>query len=236
MSENIIYADLNLTKSTRPRLQKVTDVQGPTYAEVKVQSLDTNTPASCTASVGTSRSSRTRVAVFVALIILLLVLAVCLIILYLPTAGSSPGPKRSSNTSEEALGCLSAWERHEGKCYFFSQSEEIKDWNASRKECTEMNSDLVIIDDQDELNYLFSRSEGHYYFLGLTYFAREKKWKWINDMELSTDMFNIERNYSDYFCAVVGFGKVETESCSGSSTTRNMCEKTANILEEQKEN
>lgn len=28
MSENLIYADLNWTESTRPRLQKVTDVQG----------------------------------------------------------------------------------------------------------------------------------------------------------------------------------------------------------------
>ncbi|XP_074012727.1 killer cell lectin-like receptor subfamily B member 1B allele B [Numenius arquata] len=253
MSENIIYADLNLTESTRPRLQKVTDVQGSTYAEVKVQSLDTNAPASYTAS-GVSRSSRTRIAVFVALIILLLVLAVCLILMYLPTASGSPGSKTFSNTSEEALetgldpqwsgengkqsrmGCPPDWEKHGGKCYFFSQTHEIKDWNASRKECTDRNSDLVTIDNQDELKYLSVRPEGHYYFLGLTYSASEEKWKWINNMEHSTDMFNIEKNYSDYCCAVVGRGKVETASCSGSETTRYMCEKAANILEEQKEN
>lgn len=28
MSEKLVYADLNLTESTRPKLQKVTDVQG----------------------------------------------------------------------------------------------------------------------------------------------------------------------------------------------------------------
>ncbi|XP_074012781.1 C-type lectin domain family 5 member A-like [Numenius arquata] len=201
-----------MTESTRPRLQKVTDVQG------------------------VSRSSRTRIAVFVALIILLLVLAVCRILMCYSTASSPPESKTFFNTSEEALGCPPDWEKHGGKCYFFSQTHEIKDWNASRKECTDRNSDLVTIDNQDELKYLSVRPEGHYYFLGLTYSASEEKWKWINNMEHSTDMFNIERNYSDYCCAVVGRGKVETASCSGSETVRYMCEKAANILEEQKEN
>ncbi|XP_054071164.1 NKG2-A/NKG2-B type II integral membrane protein-like isoform X2 [Rissa tridactyla] len=168
MSENLIYADLNLTESTRPRLQKVTDVQGSTYAEVKVQSLDTKVPASYTSS-GKSCSSRTRVAVFVAVIILLLVLAVCLILMYRPTASSPADSKAFSNNSEDAretgthpqwssendkqkrTGCPRNWEKHGEKCYYFFQTQETKDWNASRKECTDMNSDLVVIDTKDEL-------------------------------------------------------------------------------------
>ncbi|XP_054040506.1 C-type lectin domain family 4 member E-like isoform X7 [Rissa tridactyla] len=177
MSENRIYADLNVTESTRPRLQKVTDVQGSTYAEVKVQSLDTKVPASYTSS-GKSCSSRTRVAVFVAVIILLLVLAVCLILMYRPTASSPADSKAFSNNSEDArvtlglvfstetgthpqwssendkqkrTGCPRNWEKHGEKCYYFFQTQETKDWNASRKECTDMNSDLVVIDTKDEL-------------------------------------------------------------------------------------
>ncbi|XP_063178873.1 C-type lectin domain family 5 member A-like isoform X2 [Chroicocephalus ridibundus] len=212
MSENRIYADLNMTEPTRPRLQKVTDVQGK----------------SC--------SSRTRVAVFVAVIILLLVLAVCLILMYRPTASSPADSKAFSNNSEDARGCPRNWEKHGEKCYFFFQTQEIKDWNASRKKCTDMNSDLVVIDTKDELDYLMLRSESHYYFLGLTYSESEKKWKWINNMEHSTDMFNIEGDFTDYFCTVIGHEKVETAPCGGSSTTQNMCEKAANLLEEQKEN
>ncbi|XP_075347870.1 killer cell lectin-like receptor subfamily B member 1B allele B [Mycteria americana] len=235
MSENLIYADLNLTESTRPRLQKVTDVQGSTYAEVKVQSLDTNGAASYTSS-GKSCCSRTRVSVLVAVITLLLVLAVCLILLYHRTASSPPDSKTFSTTQEEAIGCSPRWEKKGKKCYFFSEIQGKKDWNASRKECTDMNSDLVIIDNMEELHYLISRSSGYYYLLGLTYSKRENKWKWINGMEHSTNMFPIGGDFTDYFCTVIGHGKVETASCGGSSTTQNMCEKDANVSERQKEN
>ncbi|XP_009692850.1 PREDICTED: C-type lectin domain family 5 member A-like, partial [Cariama cristata] len=150
------------------------------------------------------------------------------------TASSPPASKPSSNIYEEVSSCPQSWERSGKKCYFFSQTQKINDWNASREECIHMNSDLVIIDSEEELKYLASQSRGHYYLLGLTYSESEKKWKWINNMEHSTDMFTIGGDSTDYFCAVIGPGKVETASCSGSSTTRNMCEKDANISERQK--
>ncbi|KAF1584758.1 UNVERIFIED_CONTAM: C-type lectin domain family 5 member A, partial [Eudyptes pachyrhynchus] len=235
MSENLIYADLNWTESTKPRLQKVTDVQGSTYAEVKVQSLDTNAAASYTSS-GKSFCSRTCIAVLVAVITLLLVLAVCLILMYHPTASSPLDSKSFSTTYEEALDCPPSWEKKGKKCYFFSEIQGKKDWNTLRKECTDMNSDLVIIDNEEELHYLTSRSSGHYYLLGLKYSTSEKKWKWINNVEHSTNMFTIGGDFTDYFCSVIGHGKIETASCSGSSTTQNMCEKAASISERQKEN
>ncbi|NWS75463.1 KLRF2 protein, partial [Crotophaga sulcirostris] len=131
-------------------------------------------------------------------------------------------------------GCPKDWKKNEGKCYFFSQIVKKKDWNASRKECTDLNSDLVIIDSKEELLYLYSQTKGHYYLLGLIYSKSEKKWKWINDMEHSTDMFKIGGPSTDYFCSVIGHNKVETASCNGSLTTQNMCEKAANISERQK--
>ncbi|NXT94778.1 CLC5A protein, partial [Anhinga rufa] len=228
MSENLIYADLNLTESTRPRPQKVTDAQDSTYAEVKVQSIDTNAAASYTPS-GKSCCSRTRVAVLVAVITLLLVLVVCLILVYHLTASSPPDLKTFSTTSEEALGCPLSWKKNGKKCYFFSLIPENKDWNASRKQCTDMGSDLVIIDNKEELNYLNSTSYGHYYLLGLKYSKDEEKWKWINNTDHGTDMFTIGERPSDYFCTVIGHGKVETASCKGDSTTKNMCEKAVNI-------
>uniref|UniRef100_A0A672UT80 C-type lectin domain-containing protein n=1 Tax=Strigops habroptila TaxID=2489341 RepID=A0A672UT80_STRHB len=214
MSEKLVYADLNLTESTRPKLQKVTDVQDSTYAEVKVQSLDRSAAASYTSSVGKSCCSRTRVAVLVAVIILLLVLAVCLILMYHPTASRPSDSKTFSTTCEDAhalglelttengmdprwpgenhkqnhTGCPKHWEKNGGKCYFFSQMQKENNWNDSRKECTDMNADLVIIDNKDELNFLYKRSRSNYYLLGLTYSQSERKWKWINNVELSTDM------------------------------------------------
>ncbi|XP_032850975.1 C-type lectin domain family 5 member A-like [Tyto alba] len=234
MAENLVYADLNLTEPTKPRLQKVADGQDSTYAEVKVQSRDTNAAAHYT-SPGKRYCSRTRVAVLVAVIIPPLVLAVCLILLYYPNASSPPDSETFSTTYEEALGCPQHWKKNGGKCYFFSQMKKKIDWNASRKECTDMNSDLVIIDSKEKLDYLISQSESHYYLLGLTYSKSENKWKWFNNVEHSTDMFTIGGDFTDYFCSVIGHGKVETAPCSGSSTTQNMCEKAADISKRQKE-
>ncbi|XP_075297745.1 killer cell lectin-like receptor subfamily B member 1B allele B [Opisthocomus hoazin] len=251
MSENLIYADLNLAESTKPRLQKVTDVQGSTYAEVKVQSLDTNAAAGYTSSDPSSHTAtknfkdsrrgksccpRTGVAVLVAVIILLLVLAVCLILMYHPTASSPPDSKPSSDTSEEALGCPLHWEKMGKKCYYFFKSQHEQDWNTSRKQCTGMDSDLVIIDSTEELNYLCSRSEGQYYLLGLTYSESDKKWKWINNMEHSTDMFPIKGEHiKDYLCTVIGHKCIETAPCGGDSSTQNMCQKAASISDRLKE-
>ncbi|XP_054668870.1 C-type lectin domain family 5 member A-like isoform X2 [Grus americana] len=252
MSENVIYAELNLTDSSRPRLQKITDVQGSIYAEVKVQSLDRNAAASYTSS-GKSCCSRTRVTVLVAVIILLLVLAVCLILLYYPAASSSPHSKivtlglalatetgrepwrPGENNEQNHTGCPQHWQKNEGRCYFFSEKMEKKDWNASRNICTKMKSDLVIIDNEEELKYLQSQSEGHYYLLGLIRSKRENTWKWSNNVEHNTSMFNIEGDTTYYSCAVIGYGKVQTASCDGSITTQNMCEKAADVSEWQKE-
>uniref|UniRef100_A0A672UT71 C-type lectin domain-containing protein n=1 Tax=Strigops habroptila TaxID=2489341 RepID=A0A672UT71_STRHB len=295
MSEKLVYADLNLTESTRPKLQKVTDVQGSflcyfclvldsTYAETKgsFSSCSPNLYFFFCLSVGKSCCSRTRVAVLVAVIILLLVLAVCLIlmckscILYgvmvvvkdvqkspdnvwqngqifkteiaflfpdHPTASRPSDSKTFSTTCEDAHTvsrslfdcCPKHWEKNGGKCYFFSQMQKENNWNDSRKECTDMNADLVIIDNKDELNFLYKRSRSNYYLLGLTYSQSERKWKWINNVELSTDMFCIGGDFTDYFCTVIGHGKVETAPCSGAFTTQSMCEKAADISERQKE-
>ncbi|XP_061863524.1 C-type lectin domain family 5 member A-like isoform X1 [Colius striatus] len=247
MSENLIYCDLNLTEPTRPRLQKVTHVQDSTYTEVKVQPLDTNVT-----SYGKIYCSRTQVAVLIAVIVFILVLIVCLILLYFPTASRTSHSKTNEkalvtpkmvlatetgkdprwsgeNYDQDHTGCPHDWKKNGQKCYFFS--EKKYDWNASRKECQDMKSDLVIIDNKNELNYLISQSRGHYYLLGLMYSNSEEKWKWINNTEHRSELFDIKTTYSDYFCAVIGHEKIETASCNGSSTTQNMCEKATSISE-----
>ncbi|KAL9854402.1 natural killer cells antigen CD94-like isoform 5-T5 [Geothlypis trichas] len=227
MAENVLYADLNLSESTRPRILTVSDVPGSgcTYAEVKVKAQDTNAAANCKSS-GKSHCSRKHVAILV-VIILILILAVYLIITHGPTANS---PQDSTTTiPAEALGCPPAWKKHGRKCYFFFPEWNAKDWNGSRAECTAMGSDLVVIDSREELSYLLYQSRYQYYLLGLTYSPEEQKWKWINNVELDPAMFNMRRPYSDYDCVTIGFGEVGTAPCGGSPTTQNMCEKAATI-------
>ncbi|XP_064010908.1 C-type lectin domain family 5 member A-like [Pogoniulus pusillus] len=232
MPENVIYADLNLTQPTSPR-QQTTDTPDCTYAEVKVQSLDTNADASYT-STGKRCCSRTRVAGAVAVTLLLLVVVLCLMLTYHPTASSSPDIRTLPTTYEETLACPKNWERNGGKCYFFSKTNGSAGWNVSREECTKKGAELVVIDNKEELDYLSSRSKCCYYLLGLRYSESEKKWKWINGVEHSKDMFEIKKE-PDYFCAVIRSGKVESAACTGASSTQNMCEKAAGTSERQRQ-
>ncbi|KAM6293306.1 killer cell lectin-like receptor subfamily B member 1F [Porphyrio hochstetteri] len=98
-----------------------------------------------------------------------------------------------------------------------------------------MDSDLVVIESQEELEYLRNQSRGHYYFLGLTYSESKGTWKWINNMDHNTSMFPVERCSPGYFCSVIGHGKVEDAHCNGSSTTQNMCKKPATPSERNKQ-
>ncbi|RLW01805.1 hypothetical protein DV515_00007646 [Chloebia gouldiae] len=227
MAENVLYADLNLPESTRPRILTVSDVQGSgcTYAEVKVKSQETNAAANCKSS-GKSSCSRKHAAILV-VIILILVLGVYLIITYGPTAGSQEDSTRT--IPEEALGCPTAWKKHGRNCYFFSPEGNPKNLEAFRAECATMGSDLVVIDSREELNYLLSQSRYNYYLLGLTRSQEGQKWKWINNVELDPAMFSLHGYYRDYLCTTIGFGEVHTAPCDGSKTTQNMCEKAATI-------
>ncbi|KAM7022539.1 C-type lectin domain family 1 member A-like [Passerculus sandwichensis] len=240
MAENVLYADLNLSESTRPRILTVPDDPGSgcTYAEVKVKAQDTNAATNCKSS-GKSRCSRKRVAILV-VIILILVLAVYLIITYGPTAGSQKGSTILSSTNQEdpttlshiperTPGCPTAWKKHGRRCYFFFPEREAMDWDASRAECTAMGSELVVIDSRQELRYLLSQSSHNYYLLGLTRSSEEQKWKWINNVEHDPAMFPILGYQRDYHCTVIGHGQVETAPCGGTRTTQNMCEKAATI-------
>ncbi|XP_057878763.1 C-type lectin domain family 5 member A-like [Melospiza georgiana] len=107
MAENVLYADLNLSESTRPRILTVPDDPGSgcTYAEVKVKAQDTNAATNCKSS-GKSHCSRKHVAILV-VIILILVLAVYLIITYGRTAGSQKRSETLSSNKQEEQATLS---------------------------------------------------------------------------------------------------------------------------------
>ncbi|XP_025068764.1 C-type lectin domain family 7 member A-like [Alligator sinensis] len=140
----------------------------------------------------------------------------------LPT---SQGPSKLQTVSKTQKSCPSGWRENGTSCYFFSEGKDKKSWNASMEECKKNGSKLVIINSKDELDFLNRTSRNYYYFLGLMYSNTTRKWNWIDDTELDTDIFNIKRNFSDYFCAVVGHNRVASADCNGSSTTDYMCEK-----------
>ncbi|KAM4783195.1 uncharacterized protein ACIQIH_006159 isoform 2-T2 [Cyanocitta cristata] len=101
MAENVLYADLNLPESTRPRILKVPDVPGCTYAEVKVKSQDANDTTNFKSSCDRCCSRRLLAVLAAVLVVAVLALTLCWTLLYGATAGSQ---EHSTTTiPEEAL-------------------------------------------------------------------------------------------------------------------------------------
>uniref|UniRef100_A0A3P9BQG7 C-type lectin domain-containing protein n=1 Tax=Maylandia zebra TaxID=106582 RepID=A0A3P9BQG7_9CICH len=79
--------------------------------------------------------------------------------------------------------CEEGWEKHGGKCYYFSISQ--LSWKQSRDECRAKGGDLVKIDSREEqvifFIFLELMKEGEdKFWIGLTDSAVEGRWLWVD--------------------------------------------------------
>ncbi|XP_067421782.1 C-type lectin domain family 5 member A-like [Emydura macquarii macquarii] len=141
------------------------------------------------------------------------------------STSDSPENSRSS-TNGGRTGCSIRWTFHRGKCYFFSGQE--KTWKASQRDCSEANSNLVIINNKEKLEFLYNNTKSEDYFIGLTRTGTENRWKWIDNTEFDPAIFTIGLYSDTSDCAVIGLTVVGTISCS--VPNRWICEKKAEQL------
>ncbi|XP_043073238.1 natural killer cells antigen CD94-like isoform X2 [Puntigrus tetrazona] len=77
--------------------------------------------------------------------------------------------------------CLEGWIACRGKLYLFS-SDELN-WSSSRDICVSKGGDLVIVTNQTEQDFLFSKiKETHW--IGLNDLEIEGRWVWVNNQTL----------------------------------------------------
>ncbi|XP_072847945.2 C-type lectin domain family 5 member A isoform X2 [Pogona vitticeps] len=82
------------------------------------------------------------------------------------------------------------WEGYEGSDYWFS--EDMASWLNSRTTCKIWNSELVIINDRKELEFISNKTRMADYFIGLTYMEPEEqqpaRWQWNDGRELERSL------------------------------------------------
>ncbi|XP_062279173.1 C-type lectin lectoxin-Phi1-like [Scomber scombrus] len=85
--------------------------------------------------------------------------------------------------------CLDGWLNHQSSCYavYNSWTAGQKTWEQSQEYCRRKNSDLAVIDNEDEKKFISDNSWGSSglagYWIGLR--AEDMKWKWIDGSDLA---------------------------------------------------
>ncbi|XP_058863057.1 low affinity immunoglobulin epsilon Fc receptor-like isoform X1 [Acipenser ruthenus] len=73
--------------------------------------------------------------------------------------------------------CSAGW-HHSGSCYYFSK--QTKNWMESKDECERKASHLIIIKDQDQLDFVFGQMKGNNFWIGLSDKDIEGNWIWVD--------------------------------------------------------
>ncbi|XP_078507270.1 killer cell lectin-like receptor subfamily B member 1A isoform X2 [Lissotriton helveticus] len=107
------------------------------------------------------------------------------------------------------------WQQRGRKCYYFPVRTDVKNWNASQKDCSSRGSHLVVIEDKAELDYLTSELTNQAW-IGLFITPARRGWTWVNGSTLNEHVFNVTGSADVDWCGVVNSGSILSTRCINS--------------------
>uniref|UniRef100_A0A8C0QN26 C-type lectin domain-containing protein n=1 Tax=Chelonoidis abingdonii TaxID=106734 RepID=A0A8C0QN26_CHEAB len=130
------------------------------------------------------------------------------------------GPRRFSPTHCKL--CPMDWLSHRGKCYWFSK--DSKNWTESRADCSAKSSRKLVIQDQEEMEFIQNVTRGKYHvWLGLSVTSAEKNWTWVDN-----SVFPVTGPTDVNSCGVIKGNRIHSETCS--AEFKWICQKEAVLL------
>ncbi|XP_040923077.1 C-type lectin domain family 10 member A-like isoform X2 [Toxotes jaculatrix] len=87
--------------------------------------------------------------------------------------------------------CHDSWRQFETKCYYFSS--RVLSWSSSRAWCRTQGGDLLIINSEQEQNFVFDASRaleqsGTRLWIGMTDAEDEGDWRWVDGSKVTSDV------------------------------------------------
>ncbi|XP_034613538.1 killer cell lectin-like receptor subfamily B member 1B allele C isoform X2 [Trachemys scripta elegans] len=119
-----------------------------------------------------------------------------------------------SNSTEgsECKLCPRDWLLHKGKCYWVSK--EIKSWKKSFEDCTVKTSQMLVIQDQDEMDFIRNVTKGvNRVWIGLNVTSPERTWMWVDGSLVNQTLFPITSLAEPNSCGVTKGDQIRSDVC-----------------------
>ncbi|XP_066469180.1 killer cell lectin-like receptor subfamily F member 1 [Tiliqua scincoides] len=108
--------------------------------------------------------------------------------------------------------CPAHWHLHRDKCYWIST--DVKSWNESLGDCSSRNSQLLVIEDEVEMDFIKKLAQStQSYWIGLFRSLPKKKWTWITGSEFNRNHFQEPKDAEGMDCGIIK-NKILSEKCN----------------------
>ncbi|XP_037771026.1 killer cell lectin-like receptor subfamily B member 1B allele B isoform X5 [Chelonia mydas] len=123
--------------------------------------------------------------------------------------------------------CPTEWMLHRDKCFWLSK--ETKAWNESRDDCSRKGSQMLVLQDWEQMDYLQPLiPAGQSVWIGLTFNSSQRKWTWADGAPVSEELVPGLSQAEANSCGHLGMSKTEFEICS--SELKWLCQKAAFLV------
>ncbi|XP_042311753.1 killer cell lectin-like receptor subfamily B member 1B allele B isoform X2 [Sceloporus undulatus] len=123
--------------------------------------------------------------------------------------------------------CPETWLRHKDKCYWISREKNT--WNKSHHDCTAKVSQLAVIKEKAELDFIKGITDGaQLLWLGLTAIPLTSEWSWVEGSLLNDTLLQVTGAAQANSCGMLKGEKIISEACS--AVTKWICETEALLV------
>ncbi|XP_039374387.1 killer cell lectin-like receptor subfamily F member 1 [Mauremys reevesii] len=120
--------------------------------------------------------------------------------------------------------CPTDWRLDGNKCYWVSRENKI--WNESRADCSARGSQLLVIRDREELEFIKDLTQGtSLFWIGLSIPSVEKAWTWVDGSQLDQTQFPVSGPAEGNSCGAVKGNQIHSDTCS--SAFQSICQQDA---------
>ncbi|XP_039373111.1 killer cell lectin-like receptor subfamily F member 1 [Mauremys reevesii] len=119
-----------------------------------------------------------------------------------------PGPAGGSGCKL----CPTDWQLRGDKCYWVSRRG--KTWSESRADCSARGSQLLVIRDREELEFIKDlTTHSHLFWIGLSVPSPQKAWTWLDGSRLDQTQFLVSDPVENS-CGAVWGKWIHSDACS----------------------